>query len=50
MTQTTSSYTDLTTTSPFDLTLLTTPGSAALRIENSELPPTSESTRRSTGR
>ena len=38
MTQTTSSYTDLTTTSPFVLTLLTTPGSAALRIENSELP------------
>ena len=38
MTQNTSSYTP-TTTSPFLLTLLTTPGSAALRIENSELPP-----------
>lgn len=38
MTQTTSSYTDLTTTSPSVLTLLTSPGSAALRIENSELP------------
>jgi hypothetical protein len=38
MTQDTSSYTDLTTTSPFVLTLLTAPGSAALRIENSELP------------
>ena len=38
MTQTMSRYTDLTTTSPFILTLLTTPGSAALRIENSELP------------
>jgi hypothetical protein len=38
MTQTTSSYTDLITTSPFALNLLTTPGSAALRIENSELP------------
>jgi hypothetical protein len=38
MTQTMSSSTDLTTTSPFVLTLLTTPGSAALRIENSELP------------
>jgi hypothetical protein len=38
MTQHTSSYTDLTTTSPFVLTLLTTPGSAARRIENSELP------------
>ena len=38
MTQTTSSYTDLSTTSPSVLTLLTTPGSAALRIENSELP------------
>ena len=38
MTQTTSSYTDLTTTGPSVLTLLTSPGSAALRIENSELP------------
>ena len=39
MTQTTTSrYTDLTTTSPSVLTLLTSPGSAALRIENSELP------------
>lgn len=38
MTQNTSSYTDITTTSPFVLTLLTTPGSAALRIENTELP------------
>jgi hypothetical protein len=36
MTQATSSYTDLTTTRPFLLTLLTTPGSAALRIENKE--------------
>jgi hypothetical protein len=33
MTQKTSSYTDLTTTSPSVLTLLTSPGSAALRIE-----------------
>lgn len=39
MTQNTSSFTDVTTTSPFVLTLLTTPGSAALRIENGELPP-----------
>jgi hypothetical protein len=38
MTQDTSSYTDLTTKNPFVLTLLTAPGSAALRIENSELP------------
>lgn len=38
MTQTTSSHTDLTTTSPFVLSPLTTPGSAALRIENNELP------------
>ena len=38
MTQDTSSYTKPATTSPFLLTLLTTPGSAALRIENSELP------------
>jgi hypothetical protein len=38
MTQTTSSYTDVTTTSPFVLTLLTTPGSAALQIKNKELP------------
>ena len=38
MTQTTSSYTDLTTTGPSVLTVLTSPGSAALRIENSELP------------
>jgi hypothetical protein len=37
MTETTSSHTGL-TTSPFVLTLLTTPGSAALRIENDELP------------
>ena len=50
MTQTTSSYTDLTTTGPSVLTLLTSPGSAALRIENSELPDPSKSTRRSTGR
>jgi hypothetical protein len=33
-----SRYTDVTTTSPYVLTLLTTPGSAALRIENRELP------------
>ena len=38
MTQGTSSYTDVATTSPFLLSLLTAPGSAALRIENSELP------------
>lgn len=38
ITQYTSSYTDLTAASPFTLTLLTTPGSAARRIENSELP------------
>jgi hypothetical protein len=38
MTQDTSSYTDVATISPFLLTLLTTPGSAALRIKNSELP------------
>ena len=38
MTQNTSSYTAVAKTSPFLLTLLTTPGSAALRIENSELP------------
>jgi len=38
MTQNTLTHTDLTTTSPFVLTLLTTPGSAAQRIENSELP------------
>jgi hypothetical protein len=38
MTQNTSSYTTVAKTSPFLLTLLTTPGSAALRIENSELP------------
>ena len=38
MTQNTSSYTKPATTSPFLLTLLTTPGSAGLRIENSELP------------
>jgi hypothetical protein len=38
MTQNTSSYTAGPETSPFLLTLLTTPGSAALRIENSELP------------
>jgi hypothetical protein len=36
--QYTSSYTDPTAASPFALTLLTTPGSAARRIENSELP------------
>jgi Protein of unknown function (DUF3455) len=34
----TSSYTDTTTANPFVLTPLNTPGSAALRIENSELP------------
>jgi hypothetical protein len=39
MTQSTSIPTAVTTTRPFLLTLLTTPGSAALRIENSELPP-----------
>ena len=38
MTQNTLSYTDPTTSSPFVLTLLTTPGSAAQRIANSELP------------
>ena len=38
MTQNTSTYTAATTTSPFLLTLLTTPGSTAQRIENSELP------------
>ena len=38
MTQNTSAHTAAATTSPFLLTLLTTPGSAALRIENSELP------------
>jgi hypothetical protein len=38
MTQNTSTYTAAATTSPFLLTLLTTPGSAARRIENSELP------------
>ena len=38
ITQYTSSYTDSTAASPFALTLLTTPGSAARRIENSELP------------
>src|SRR3954462_9568237 len=38
MTQKTSSYIAETTTSPFLLTLLTTPGSAALRTQNSELP------------
>jgi hypothetical protein len=38
MTPNTTSYTDVATTSPFDLTLLGSPGSAALRIENSELP------------
>jgi hypothetical protein len=38
MTRNTSSYIAEATTSPFLLTLLTTPGSAALRIQNSELP------------
>jgi uncharacterized protein (TIGR03118 family) len=38
MTQNTSSDTTVATTSPFLLTLLTTSGSAALRIKNSELP------------
>jgi len=38
MTQNTSTYTAVAATSPFLLTLLTTPGSAARRIENSELP------------
>ena len=38
MTQNTSAYAAAATTSPFLLTLLTTPGSAALRIENSEMP------------
>ena len=38
MAQHTSSYIAETTTSPFLLTLLTTPGSAAQRIQNSELP------------
>ena len=38
MTQNTSAYTTASTTSPFLLTLLTAPGSAARRIENSELP------------
>ena len=38
MTQNTLTYTAATTTSPFLLTLLTTPGSAARRIENSQLP------------
>ena len=40
MAQNTLSYPDIITTSPFVLTLLTTPGSAARRIENRELPPT----------
>jgi hypothetical protein len=40
MTHNTSSYTGVTTPSPFVLTLLTAPGSAARRIENRELPPT----------
>jgi Protein of unknown function (DUF3455) len=38
MTQHTPSRGDVTTLSPFVLTLLTTPGSEALRIENGELP------------
>src|SRR4051794_34056218 len=38
MTQKTSSYIAEMTTSPFLLTLLTTPGSPALRTQNSELP------------
>jgi hypothetical protein len=38
MSPTTTSSTAAATTSPFVLTLLTSPGSAALRIENSELP------------
>ena len=38
MTQNTSTYTAAATTSSFLLTLLTAPGSAAQRIENSELP------------
>jgi hypothetical protein len=38
MTQNTSSYIEEATTSPFLLTFLTTPGSAARRIQNSELP------------
>jgi uncharacterized protein DUF3455 len=38
ITQYTSSYTDHSAASPFALTLLTTPGSAARRIKNSELP------------
>ena len=38
MTQDTLSYTTVATTSPFLLSLLTTPGSAALRIKNSEPP------------
>ena len=38
MTQNTSSYTAVAKPSPFLLTILTTPGSAALRIDNSELP------------
>jgi hypothetical protein len=38
MTQNISSYIEEATTSPFILTFLTTPGSAARRIQNSELP------------
>lgn len=38
ITQYTPSYTNSTAVSPFALTLLTTPGSAARRIKNSELP------------
>ena len=38
MTQSASGHTAASTISPFLLTLLTTPGSAALRIENSDLP------------
>jgi hypothetical protein len=39
MAQNTLSYPDIITTNPFVLTLLTTPGSAARRIENRVLPP-----------
>ena len=38
MTQNTSGYTAVAKTSPFLLTFLTTPGSAALRLDNNELP------------
>jgi hypothetical protein len=39
MSQITSSSTDIASSNPFVLTLLGSSGSAALRIENTELPP-----------